>query len=270
MTFMLNCLFNVISTLIIICYVTPIFTLIVIPVTIFYFFLQRYYVATARQLRRLDSVTRSPIYSHFGETLTGTTTIRAFAMQDRFMTESESKVDQNQMTFFPWLIANRFLSVALETIGNVVILFAAIFAIMSRGSLSAGLVGLSVSYSLQITQALNWLVRMTSDVETNLVSVERLKEYGEVVQEADYENNSTKPAKTWPEAGEVVFDKYQTRYREGLDLVLQDVTCKIQPGEKVGIVGRTGAGKSSLTLSLFRLIEAVRGSITIDGISTLR
>lgn len=109
------------------------------------------------------------------------------------------------------------------------------------------------------------LVRNTSDVETNIVAVERVKEYSEVVQEADWQKEELKPPESWPETGEVQFDHYQTRYREGLDLVLKNVTCVIQPGEKVGIVGRTGAGKSSLTLALFRIVEAAGGSITIDG-----
>lgn len=153
----------------------------------------------------------------------------------------------------------------LETVGNLIIFFAGLFAVLGRDTLDSGTVGLSVSYALSITQTLNWLVRMTSDVETNIVAVERLKEYSETPQEAEWDIPERKPDPKWPQQGMITFDHYQTRYREGLDLVLRDVTCKIDPGEKVGIVGRTGAGKSSLTLALFRLVEAAGGNIIIDN-----
>jgi ATP-binding cassette, subfamily C (CFTR/MRP), member 1 len=158
---------------------------------------------------------------------------------NRFIEESEAKVDYNQICYYPSIIANRWLAVRLEMVGNSIILFSALFAVMSRGSLSAGLVGLSVSYALQITQTLNWLVRMTSDVETNIVAVERIKEYGETEQEAAWENNTPLPV-NWPEQGQVEFNNFEVRYREGLDLVLKGISFKVEGGEKVGIVGRTG------------------------------
>lgn len=106
---------------------------------------------------------------------------------------------------------------------------------------------------------------MTSDVETNIVAVERIKEYGEVEQEAAWEVPSQNVPRDWPDNGQVVFEDYTVRYREGLDLVLKGISFTVKGGEKVGIVGRTGAGKSSLTLSLFRIIEAAGGKIMIDG-----
>lgn len=135
-------------------------------------------------------------------------------------------------------------------VGNFIILFAALFAVLN--SQNAGLVGLSVSYALQITQTLNWLVRMTSDVETNIVAVERIKEYGETKQEAAWDNPNSVLPRDWPEQGSVIFRDFKVRYRDGLDLVLKGISFHVNGGEKVGIVGRTGAGKSSLTLALFR------------------
>ncbi|ODM89209.1 Multidrug resistance-associated protein 1 [Orchesella cincta] len=261
----LRCFFQVFGTIAVISYSTPIFLAVIVPLGIVYFLIQRFYVATSRQLKRLESITRSPIYSHFGETLTGATTIRAYSKQMSFILESEDKVDHNQRSYFPSIVANRWLAVRLETVGNLIIFFAGLFAVLGRDTLDPGTVGLSISYALSITQTLNWLVRMTSDVETNIVAVERIKEYSETPQEAEWEIPERKPDKEWPEKGLITFDHYQTRYREGLDLVLRDVTCTIEPGEKVGIVGRTGAGKSSLTLGLFRLIEAAGGNIIIDG-----
>ncbi|XP_037822339.1 multidrug resistance-associated protein 1 isoform X12 [Lucilia sericata] len=257
--------FQVLATIVVISMTTPIFMAVIIPIAFLYYFAQRFYVATSRQLMRLESVSRSPIYSHFGETVTGVSTIRAYSVQDRFIDESDTKVDKNQVCKYPSLIANRWLAIRLEMVGNLIILFASLFAVLG-GQKNAGLVGLSVSYALQVTQTLNWLVRMSSDIETNIVAVERIKEYGETKQEAPWELENSKVPKNWPLEGEVVFENFKVRYREGLDLVLRGISFKIAGGEKVGIVGRTGAGKSSLTLSLFRIIEAAGGRILIDGI----
>nr|QAA95906.1 ATP-binding cassette sub-family C member 1 [Diaphorina citri] len=257
--------FTVLATIFVICYSTPVFIFVIVPVSVLYFFIQRFYVATSRQLKRLESVSRSPIYSHFGETVTGAQTIRAYGVEERFIKESEIRVDFNQVSYFPSVISNRWLAVRLETVGNLITFSAALLAVLSKETLNAGLVGLSVSYAMQITQTLNWLVRMTSDVETNIVAVERIKEYGETPQEAEWVNDK-KPKDEWPEKGEVEFKDYKVRYREGLELVLRGLNFKVNGGEKVGIVGRTGAGKSSLTLALFRIIEPADGTIIIDGV----
>uniref|UniRef100_A0A336LVT7 CSON001445 protein n=1 Tax=Culicoides sonorensis TaxID=179676 RepID=A0A336LVT7_CULSO len=126
-------------------------------------------------------------------------------------------------------------------------------------------IGLSLSYALQITQSLNWLVRMSSDVESNIVAVERIKEYVDVENEAPWEQKNYNLPQNWPEKGQIVFEKFSVRYREGLELVLKDISFAIKGGEKVGIVGRTGAGKSSISMSLFRVLEAANGKILIDG-----
>ncbi|KRF85615.1 multidrug resistance-associated protein 1 isoform X3 [Drosophila virilis] len=262
----LSTCYSVLATIVVISISTPIFLAVIVPIGFIYYFAQRFYVATSRQLMRLESVSRSPIYSHFGETVTGVSTIRAYTVQDRFIEESDNKVDKNQVCKYPSLIANRWLAVRLEMVGNLIILFASLFAVLG-GQTNPGLVGLSVSYALQVTQTLNWLVRMSSDIETNIVSVERIKEYGETKQEAAWElEEDKKKPKNWPEDGRVEFKDFQVRYREGLELVLRGVSFNISGGQKVGIVGRTGAGKSSLTLALFRIIESAGGKILIDGI----
>ncbi|XP_072760183.1 multidrug resistance-associated protein 1 isoform X2 [Anoplolepis gracilipes] len=260
------CLFEVVATLVVISYSTPIFILVIVPIGAIYYFIQRFYVASSRQLKRLESVSRSPIYSHFSESVTGAQIIRAYGVQEQFIHESENRVDSNQVCYYPSIIANRWLAVRLEMVGNLIIFFAALFAVLSRDTMSSGLVGLSVSYALQITQTLNWLVRMTSDVETNIVAVERIKEYGDTTQEAPWKNTEYTPPKEWPMHGRVDFKNFKVRYREGLDLVLNGLTFSVLGGEKIGIVGRTGAGKSSMTLALFRIIEAAHGKILIDDI----
>ncbi|XP_045427222.1 multidrug resistance-associated protein 1 isoform X1 [Pipistrellus kuhlii] len=260
-------LFNVIGACIIILLATPVAAVIIPPLGLIYFFVQRFYVASSRQLKRLESVSRSPVYSHFNETLLGVSVIRAFAEQERFICQSDLKVDENQKAYYPSIVANRWLAVRLECVGNCIVLFATLFAVISRNSLSPGLVGLSISYSLQVTTYLNWLVRMSSEMETNIVAVERLKEYSETEKEAPWRIQEMTPASTWPQVGRVEFRDYSLRYREDLDMVLKHINITIEGGEKVGIVGRTGAGKSSLTLGLFRIKECSEGEIIIDDVN---
>ncbi|XP_029933185.1 canalicular multispecific organic anion transporter 2 isoform X1 [Myripristis murdjan] len=245
---------------------TPMFLIVIAPLMVFYWWVQRFYVATSRQLKRLESVSRSPIYSHFSETITGCSVIRAYSRHSAFVLMSDMKVDENQKSYYPGIVSNRWLGVRIEFIGNCIVLFAALFAVIGKDKLNPGLVGLSVSYALQVTMSLNWMVRMTSDLESNIVAVERVKEYSETKTEAPWEVEDKKPSSDWPVEGNVEFRDYSVRYREGLDLVLKNLTLSVKGGEKIGIVGRTGAGKSSMTLCLFRLLEAAGGEITIDEV----
>ncbi|XP_055746362.1 ATP-binding cassette sub-family C member 3 isoform X2 [Salvelinus fontinalis] len=262
----LGTFFSSLSTMIVIVASTPIFAVVIAPLAFIYIFVQRFYVATSRQLKRLESVSRSPIYSHFSETVTGSSVIRAYGRHDAFVLMSDMKVDENQKSYYPGIVSNRWLGVRIEFIGNCIVLFAALFAVIGKDKLNPGLVGLSVSYALLVTMSLNWMVRMTSDLESNIVAVERVKEYSETKTEAPWEVEDKKPSSDWPSQGNVEFSDYSVRYREGLELVLKNLTLSVKGGEKIGIVGRTGAGKSSMTLCLFRLLEAAGGEITIDGV----
>ncbi|CAH1274300.1 ABCC1 [Branchiostoma lanceolatum] len=255
------------STVIVMTYSTPLILVAVVPSVLLYLFIQRFYVATSRQLKRIESISRSPIYSHFGETVQGTSTIRAYDREQQFFFQNQAKVDENQVAYYPMIVSNRWLALRLEFVGNCIVLFAALFAVIGRETLSPGIVGLSITYALQITQTLNWMVRMTSELETNIVAVERIKEYAETETEADWVVDDNRPPDNWPSEGKVNFNSYQTRYREGLDLVIKGIDVTIKGGEKIGIVGRTGAGKSSLTLAIFRIIEAAGGDIEIDGVN---
>ena len=234
----LTCLLGVLSTFLVISYTTPIF---LVPVSVImgcYYVVQRIYVNTSRQLKRLESVSKSPIYSHFGETITGTSTIRAFRMEEDFIKQSENLVDSNQKANFPALVANRWLAVRLETVGNLIIFCSALLAVLGKDTLSPGLVGLSVSYALSVTQTLNWLVRMASEVETNIVAAERLKEYSETKQEAKWTLDNDDRHENWPSKAAIQLKDVSARYREGLPLVLKDLTFTIDSQQKVGIVGK--------------------------------
>ncbi|RKP10579.1 multi drug resistance-associated protein MRP [Thamnocephalis sphaerospora] len=269
--------YQVLGVIGIISYSSPGFMLVVVPLAVVYTYVQRYYLETSRELKRLDSVSRSPVFAHFQETLGGVATIRAYRQNHRFIKENRWRIDENLRAYYPWISLNRWLAVRLETVGNanmppasgsIVILSASSMAVVTTittGNTTAGLVGLSVTYALSVTQSLNWCVRMSCEIETNIVSMERLHEYAELPSEAPEIIEGKRPSPAWPARGAIKFENYQTRYREGLDLVLKGITFDVKPREKVGIVGRTGAGKSSLTLALFRLIEAANGSITIDG-----
>ncbi|XP_054723431.1 multidrug resistance-associated protein 1-like [Uloborus diversus] len=258
--------FRALSTVIIISMETPFFIVICLPLAVLYYFLQKFYIPTSRQLKRLESTTRSPIYSHFSETVTGASCIRAYGAQKIFMCQSNELVDGNNETYYPSLGASRWLSIRLEFLGYTIVFLAALFAVLAQDTVTPGVAGLSVSYALMITQILNMLVRATADVETNIVAVERCLEYTKTPTEAEWTNEKTKPDPSWPTDGAIKFDSYSTRYREGLELVLRGISCNINPNERCGIVGRTGAGKSSLTLALFRIIEAAGGKILIDGL----
>ncbi|XP_037043484.1 multidrug resistance-associated protein 1-like [Bradysia coprophila] len=257
--------FEILGAIIVITMSTYIFCVAVIPIAILYYFLQDIYISASRQLKRLSFVSRSPIYSHLGETLQGAATIRSFSVQNRFIDESDEQVNLNQASQFADLVANRWLGVRLEMVGSLIMFFAALFAVLNRDTISSGAAGLSIVYSLQITKILNKLVRMVSVLETEAVSVERVKEYSQTKSEAPWNIPSQSLPNNWPEIGTVQFNNFDMRYRDGLELSLKGLSFKINGGEKVGIVGRTGAGKSSLTLALFRIIESSGGSILIDG-----
>ena len=250
---------------------TPVFAFLILPLGALYLYIQRYYLRTSRELKRLDSISKSPIYAHFQESLGGLTTIRAYRQQQRFLHENEWRVDANLRAYFVSVSANRWLAVRLEFVGSVIIFASAMFAIISvttQSGLTAGMVGLAMSYALQITTSLNWIVRMTVEVETNIVSVERVLEYSNLKPEALEVVSKNRPKISWPSQGAVEFNNYSTRYREDLDPVLKNINLKFKGHEKIGVVGRTGAGKSSLTLALFRIIEPTAGNISIDGTNT--
>uniref|UniRef100_A0A8C9LB07 Uncharacterized protein n=1 Tax=Pavo cristatus TaxID=9049 RepID=A0A8C9LB07_PAVCR len=257
----LNCFMGIISTLLMIALATPFFLVVIVPLGIFYYFVLRFYISTSRQLRRLDSVTRSPIYSHFGETVSGLPVIRAYGHQQRFLEQNEKTLDINQKTVHSWIVSNRWLAIRLEFVGSLVVFFSALLAVISKNSLGGGIVGLSISSALNVTQTLNWLVRVSSELETNIVAVERVHEYTKAPWVTD-----KRPPHGWPSKGEIQFVDYKVRYRPELELVLLGITCNIGSTEKVGVVGRTGAGKSSLTNCLFRVLEAAGGKIIIDGL----
>ncbi|XP_014750778.1 PREDICTED: multidrug resistance-associated protein 1-like isoform X2 [Sturnus vulgaris] len=261
----LGFLFNLLEIYLVIVVATPWAAMAIVPLTVLYTAFQHFYVTTSCQLRHMEAASRSPIYSHISETFQGSSVIRAHKDQQRFISKSNFLVDENQRICFPGAVADRWLATNLEFLGNGIVLFAALFATMSRTQLSPGTAGFSLSYALQITGVLNWMVRSWTEVENNIVSVERVREYLRTPKEALGSLNSKLQGQVWPTEGRIEFRNYSLCYRPGLELALRGVSVTINGHEKIGITGRTGAGKSSLAVGLLRLVEAAEGAIIIDG-----
>lgn len=256
----------IISIVVLITVITPGFLIAGIFITGLYLAIGTFYLKSSRDLKRLESVQRSPLYQQFGETLSGIITIRAYGDERRFIRDNQHRVDTHNRPFIYLWAANRWLAVRVDLAGALVAFFAGAFIILNIGKIDAGAAGLSLSYAVTFTENVLWLVRLYAINEQNMNSVERVKEYLEVEQEAKAVIADARPPGNWPSQGAVQFINYSTRYRVDLEPVLKNVTFGILPGERVGIVGRTGAGKSSLAMALFRGLEALEGKILIDNI----
>ncbi|KAF9570989.1 Multidrug resistance-associated protein 1 [Mortierella alpina] len=246
---------SVSSTLLLIVFTTPTFTILLPFLITGYWFVQRSFLGVSRILVRIYSVSKSPVYQYFNESLDGVSTIRAMGVSDRFADKCTALTDRMSNNFLCNMSSRRWLDVQLRLLSTIVLLCAAVFAVLQREHLDPSLVGLSLSFALTLTEEVTTLVRNFCDLQNQLVSLERVLEYTELRTEAPDATDVELPP-NWPAEGRISFCNYSTRYREGLDLVIKNVTLEISPAEKVGIVGRTGAGKSSLTLALFRIVEA--------------
>jgi ABC-type multidrug transport system fused ATPase/permease subunit len=262
----IHCFASIITIVILISIITPAFLIAAAIISVLYFLIGRFYINSSRDLKRLESVHRSPLYQQFGETLSGMTTIRAYGDERRFIRENLAKINTQHRPFIYVWATNRWLAFRVDVVGALVAFFAGAFVILSVGRIDAGAAGLALTYAVTFTENVLWFVRLYSANEQNMNSVERVKEYLDVEQEAPAVIPEAKPPSNWPSRGSVEFVGYSTRYRPDFDTVLKDVTFKILPGEKVGVVGRTGAGKSSMALALFRALEAEKGKILVDDV----
>ncbi|KAG5940992.1 hypothetical protein E4U53_007510 [Claviceps sorghi] len=263
----LSCALSLVVTVVLIAVITPGFLIAAFLIAGIFYFVATFYLRASRDLKRLESVQRSPLFQQFGETLSGMTTIRAYGDERRFIRDNLTKVNTQSRPFIYLWACNRWLAFRADLLGNLVSFFAGVFIILSLGRIDAGAAGISLSYAMNFTENVLWLVRLYGMNEQNMNAMERVKEYLDLEQEAAPIVEKNRPAETWPDKGNVEFVDYSTRYREDLDPVLKKINLKIQAKEKVGIVGRTGAGKSSLALAIFRALEAETGRIVIDGVN---
>jgi len=257
---------NTIATLAFMLYVAPIFGVALVPLLILYYFVQQFYRSTSRELKRIDSITRSPLYANFTETMQGLPTIRAYNEQERFIKYNQFLIDENNRPQHLQITAQRWLGLRLESIGAFLVLFDGISGLILKNRLSSSLLGLSLSYSLQVTNSLNAVVRQFSDTEVHMNAAERLLYYA---NDIEIENQKGLDApKDWPQQGKIEIKDLTMKYAPHLPPVLHNVNLDIQSNEKIGVVGRTGAGKSSIVMTLFRLVEPEAGSsLKIDDIT---
>jgi len=229
-----------------------------------------YFRSSNRELKRHEAVLRSSVFSVFGEAVAGTSVIKAYGVQDLYKQRLEDNIDEMNSAYFLTFSAQCWLSLRLDVIGNTLALITCLLIVTNVISITPALAGVLLTYVLQVVGMIQFAIRQLAEMENAMNSTERIQYYAnELPSEIPSTPESqalVKPSPTWPETGNITFSDVTMRYRPGLPLVLKGLTVDIKGGERVGIVGRTGAGKSSIMSCLFRLVEIDGGSITIDGV----
>ncbi|KAK9353696.1 P-loop containing nucleoside triphosphate hydrolase protein [Lipomyces doorenjongii] len=257
---------SIVIIVVIVTFIIPAFLIAALVICLMFYFVVTFFLSASRELKRMEAVTRSPIYQHFGETLVGVTTIRAYGYEDRFLRENEERIDNNNRPFWSVWACNRWMSFRVDVVGSLVSFITGIFVVLSVGKIDSGLAGLSMTYAVTFTDALLWFVWLYAMNEMNMNSVERINEYLYIEEEPPEIIPDNRPPSGWPTKGAITVDNLSLRYAPGLPKVIKDVTFEVKPTYKIGIVGRTGAGKSTIASAFFRFLEAETGKIVIDGI----
>lgn len=244
--------------------------IVILPSMIVFYFLQWYYRKTSIEIQRLESISRAPILSHLSETLDGAATIRAYNMKKNFKVANMNKVDMNNVDFYNLRYCAAWFGLRLDWVGTCIILATYFALVITRNytvltAQVAGLSGLAMSVTTNITFFLSAFSQNWAELETRMNSVERMKEYDNLEQEAPEHIEETAPGKSWPEKGAIKFKGLSISYNKQ-DRVLKQVSASIKAREKIGIVGRTGAGKSTLITALFRMQEFHEGTIEVDSV----
>eukprot|EP00042_Codosiga_hollandica_P050130 m.592762 g.592762 ORF g.592762 m.592762 type:complete len:933 (-) comp58023_c0_seq1:1350-4148(-) len=241
-----------------------------VPLSALFLYLRSFYMKFGRDSKRIEATERSPVFSHFSTSLAGLAIIRCHESHERFVERLFTLLDTHGAAFHMFMSATRWLGIRIDTIASAALTVLVFVAIAVRDSLPTGLVALSIVYSLQLLLGIQWMVRQSAEVESQMTSVERLLEYAKLPAEQTQaaKDECIEPSPTWPESGAFSFEDVYMQYSPSLPYTLRSVSFQIRAKEKIGVVGRTGAGKSSLLTALFRLCGHIRGSIRIDGVDT--
>ncbi|KAL5996741.1 Multidrug resistance-associated protein 5 [Asimina triloba] len=241
--------------------------LLIIPMAIACLWMQKYYMASSRELVRIVSIQKSPIIHLFGESIAGAATIRGFGQEKRFMKRNLYLLDCFNRPFFCSIAAIEWLCFRMELLSTFVFAFCmGLLVSFPHGSIDPSMAGLAVTYGLNMNARLSRWILSFCKLENKIISVERIHQYCQLPSEAPSVIENCQPPSSWPEHGTIELIDLKVRYKESLPVVLHGVTCTFPGGKKIGIVGRTGSGKSTLIQALFRLIEPAGGKIIIDGI----
>ncbi|KAL1957525.1 hypothetical protein VTO42DRAFT_5751 [Malbranchea cinnamomea] len=255
----------ILSVIIMIIVFYPYFAAALVPLFIMFLLATNFYRASAREIKRHEAVLRSVVFSQFSEAVNGIASIRAYGLQNHFIARLRKSIDNMNSAYFLTFSNQRWLSIRLDAVGCLMIFVLGILVVTSRFDVDPSISGLVLSYILAIVQMLQFTIRQLAEVENNMNATERLHYYGtELEQEPPLHLGEVD--KSWPQSGSISFTDVQMRYRPGLPLVLRGLNMEIRGGERIGIVGRTGAGKSSIMSALFRLTELSGGCIKIDGV----
>ncbi|XP_055936124.1 ATP-binding cassette sub-family C member 4-like isoform X2 [Argiope bruennichi] len=256
----------------IICVVAIIEPLLLVPtliISVAFVFLRRFYLPTARDVKRYEGITRSPVFSHLSTSLYGLTTIRAFKAQQSFELSFDHYQDRHTATWFMFISVTRWFGIVLDWLCVIYITCVTVsMVVLSEDPSYASRAGLAIASALQLSGSFQWGVRQSAEVESQMTSVERVIEYSNLPPEAALDSDKDKkPPKEWPSKGYIIYKNVSLKYSPEDPPVLKNLNFEIYPEEKIGIVGRTGAGKSSMIATLFRMTEP-EGEVKIDGIST--
>ncbi|XP_053403770.1 ATP-binding cassette sub-family C member 5-like isoform X1 [Mercenaria mercenaria] len=251
----------------IIAYVSPWFLIALVPLVLCFLALDVVFTSGVRELMRMNSITKSPVISHVTATVQGISTVHAYGKTDQFLDKFNKLLDKNTGYFYLFYCSNRWLGFRLNLMSTVVVGITGLCIVLTYDKLTPALAGLAFSFAFQMTGLFQFTIRQAIESEAKFVAVQRLQHYSEDVEsEAPAVVKGHRPADDWPESGEIKFEKYKMRYRDNLPLALKGIGFTIRAKEKIGIVGRSGSGKSSLGVALFRLVEPVSGTILIDGV----
>ncbi len=263
----IHAFFHITLSFALIVMILPPVLVVILPIFYVYYRLQNSYRRVAREIKRLDSIARSPRYAHFKETLQGLTVIRAFEQSTWSMNQFYSKLKYSTEMFHTHYMVNRWFSTRLPLIGAAISASTGLVVVFSssRGYIAAGTAGLVTIYALDFWRHLNWGVRIFSDLESRMTSVERLQFYCDLPAEKNYLGQSAQLHENWPQTGSLEFKNVSLRYAEHLPMVLKNVSFKIKSGSRVGLVGRTGSGKTTIFQSVYRFVDIVSGEILLDN-----